>query len=113
MGWQERKREIDEALSILKKEQGRIGEKRRRTHDETMEYRAAKIIVLERGVCKECQGLVIRIARVERRKRGVALKCKFGGEPVGLYRENLYQPELTLTCPSHKPLEREEEDLTI
>jgi hypothetical protein len=108
MSIQERQAEIRPALEILKRQQLRTGKRGDRTHKETVEYRALKIIALKLDVCSECQGLIIRIARVKGRKRGVALKCEFGGDPPELHREYLYQSGVIPTCSSRILFDQEE-----
>lgn len=107
MGGKERGREIgiQEALSILRRQQGR-DPKGTRTHRETMAVRSAKIRALQHD-CGRCKALSIKIKEIGREKE-VALMCRLGKSPAAIHLRHLYDLGKVPTCDSFIPFEQEE-----
>lgn len=102
MGWQERQREIQDALGVLKKQQKSIGKKGRHGCEESVLDRAARIKALELGPCRVCQVLIIEY-EWKGSLRTVSLRCEKGLSPLDLHRPYVCElgevPECTLSTP--------------
>ena len=107
MGWQERERNIQEALSVLKRQQRRKLKGSRVHQDARVEIRARQI-ALEYGDCGRCQNLIIKIKRIKRGGEGVALLCLAGESPLAIHRDSVYKPEKIPHCGLLVPFEQEE-----
>jgi hypothetical protein len=85
MGWQEREVSVPEALSFLKGRQ-RKGNKLSRVHVGAQVDWVARTIALERGLCGRCGQLKIKLANVAGDRKGIALGCKSGEDPLDRHR---------------------------
>jgi len=113
MSWQEREREIDEALSVLKNLQqsrGRGRKEKKRVHLETRLRWAAAMVALKSGNCRTCSSLNIEIYRGER--KGVGLNCETR-DPIKLHYHSVYSPAEIPSCDLLVPFEEEEQSTVL
>lgn len=85
MGWQERKREIQDALRVMKGHQRKIGKKGWSGHEDGDYDRTARMKALEFGPCKICRSLIIEHGR-DGKLPVVGLRCEQGYSPLDLHR---------------------------
>jgi hypothetical protein len=112
MGWQEREREIMPALKLLERLQRNAGKKGTRTHEETCLDRAAKIIALKSGPCRDCQGLVIKVYGDGIISPDVSLGCLYRHSPLSIHIPYVARPGEVPECSSQILFDQEEENLT-
>lgn len=113
MSWQEREREIKDALRVLRKQQSRAGKKGSRDHQEVNLDRVAKITALNSGPCLSCQGLKIKIYEEGfYHSPDVSLGCSLRKSPLGIHLPYATRPGEIPECSSQVLFKQGEKDLT-